>query len=380
MQSRREARRNWGIDLLRIVCMLMVPTLHVLRHGGVLAATKPLTMNYELAWLIETACSCAVDCFALISGYVGYGHRHRFSALLRLCFQALFYTLGWTTLFLALKPELVGRTEVLKAFLPFVGNYWYLTAYFCLYFFMPHLDSVVRGLSESGIRKLIGSTVVVFSLLPTLLQFMASLFAVPKLNVDLTMSVGGYSFVWLAALYVLGACLRKLNVTASRRRCALCFVACVALSWGWRLVADALRHTAGIERLVPALLTYYISPTVLGCAICLLLLFAQLGPGPKAISFARVFAPPSFGVYLWHDAQLPRTHLLKGAFAQLATLQPPLMVAAVLVSALAIWLTGSLIDLVRSKLYVLIRVDSLCDRLGGHLDHALLPERSAWDG
>lgn len=43
MHTARSAKRNWGIDSLRIVCMLMVPVLHVLRNGGVLAATEPLS-------------------------------------------------------------------------------------------------------------------------------------------------------------------------------------------------------------------------------------------------------------------------------------------------------------------------------------------------
>ena len=32
--------RNYGIDLLRVISMIVVMALHVLRHGGVLANAK----------------------------------------------------------------------------------------------------------------------------------------------------------------------------------------------------------------------------------------------------------------------------------------------------------------------------------------------------
>lgn len=62
--------RNYGIDLLRIVSMFMICILHVIGvWGGEASAT--LSLNYNIAWLIECACDCAVNAFALISGYVG---------------------------------------------------------------------------------------------------------------------------------------------------------------------------------------------------------------------------------------------------------------------------------------------------------------------
>ena len=63
-------KRNYGIDLLRMILMLMVVILHVLGHGGVLDATTPLSAKYCVSWLIESFAYCAVNCYALISGYV----------------------------------------------------------------------------------------------------------------------------------------------------------------------------------------------------------------------------------------------------------------------------------------------------------------------
>ena len=64
-------QRNRGIDLLRMAAMWMVVILHILNKGGVLGATAPLSVGCETARLLEIAAYCAVNCYGLISGYVG---------------------------------------------------------------------------------------------------------------------------------------------------------------------------------------------------------------------------------------------------------------------------------------------------------------------
>lgn len=64
-------QRNRGIDLLRMTAMWMVVILHILNKGGVLAAAAPLSAGQGTARLLETAAYCAVNCYGLISGYVG---------------------------------------------------------------------------------------------------------------------------------------------------------------------------------------------------------------------------------------------------------------------------------------------------------------------
>lgn len=71
--------RNYGIDALRIVSMLMVVTLHVLGHGGVLKIAE--SEKYWIVWFLEISAYCAVNCYALISGYVGVYSKYKFSNL-----------------------------------------------------------------------------------------------------------------------------------------------------------------------------------------------------------------------------------------------------------------------------------------------------------
>ena len=77
-------QRNRGIDLLRMTAMWMVVILHILNKGGVLAAAAPLSAGQGTARLLETAAYCAVNCYGLISGYVGVQRRFRYSGALAL--------------------------------------------------------------------------------------------------------------------------------------------------------------------------------------------------------------------------------------------------------------------------------------------------------
>lgn len=62
--------REYGIDILRILSMMMVLILHVFSNGGALNHLIPGTSNYYVGWLLEAMCFCAVDIFAIMTGYL----------------------------------------------------------------------------------------------------------------------------------------------------------------------------------------------------------------------------------------------------------------------------------------------------------------------
>ncbi len=80
--------RNCGIDLLRLVLMFMVCVLHALGQGGVLSAFPVGSAGYRFFYLPETICYCAVDAFALISGYTAReGKKQKYARITEMWFQ-----------------------------------------------------------------------------------------------------------------------------------------------------------------------------------------------------------------------------------------------------------------------------------------------------
>lgn len=62
--------RSYGIDALRCIATLFVLMLHTINRGGVFEASSGL--NRMAILFVELISLSAVNCYALISGYVGY--------------------------------------------------------------------------------------------------------------------------------------------------------------------------------------------------------------------------------------------------------------------------------------------------------------------
>ncbi len=104
-----------GIDLLKIIAMLFITVHHILGHGGVLTSAQGVA--YNLSWFIETMCLCGVNCYAIISGFLGYGKKHRISRYLMLWFQVVFYCLIITIIFF-----IIGYNSIYDIFRSFLDH------------------------------------------------------------------------------------------------------------------------------------------------------------------------------------------------------------------------------------------------------------------
>lgn len=79
--------------------MMMVVMLHTLSKSGLLYDTVVGSLKYEASWFIEIFCYCAVDCFVLISGYVGVRCKFKFSRIILLWLQVVFYNVVCSLIF-----------------------------------------------------------------------------------------------------------------------------------------------------------------------------------------------------------------------------------------------------------------------------------------
>ena len=104
-------RLQW-IESLRIISMFMVIVLHICSKSGVLYNINVNSPGYFMAWLIESFCYCAVNCYALITGYVMAGKtlsgsdRFRYSKIFPLWFQVFFYSAIITVLIKIFIPHI----------------------------------------------------------------------------------------------------------------------------------------------------------------------------------------------------------------------------------------------------------------------------------
>lgn len=62
-----QVKRNFNMELLRIISMFMVLVLHCLLTTGALEYSSGI--RYYVYWFMEALCIIAVDVFVLITGY-----------------------------------------------------------------------------------------------------------------------------------------------------------------------------------------------------------------------------------------------------------------------------------------------------------------------
>lgn len=335
--NEKKHEKNYGIEWLRILSMYMVAVLHTLGQGGIIGSFKQGDLSFSIAWFLETAAFGAVDCFALISGYVGYHSHFRYKKGMRLWFQTFFYTLGITILFAIFMPEAVTKDQWIAAFFPIMKKqYWYMTAYAGLFILIPILNRAIVNLSGRELLKICLAIFVVFSLIPTLLN--ETVFGLG----------GGYSAIWLLLLYICGGfwgkyheiCLTHLPDFCFRHRLFLPFLfylLCTTISF--------LLKMFGFPQYVS-----YTSPTILLGSCALFFLFSLMPCSKKSSRVASFLAPSALSVYLIHVHPLIWNHLML-YFAIGHFPSGPMLFVWVITAALCIYLVCTIIDLPRRLLW-----------------------------
>lgn len=164
----KEIKRNPGIDFLRLLAMYLVVVYHLLFHGGILDAGQ----NSGAAQLLRVLTLCAVDSFALISGYVGLREekpRFPVNRMARLWLQTLFYSLLMLLAAACVYRPILSKSSLLRALLPVASDqYWYVTAYMPLCLMMPWLNALLYRLDRRELGQLAAGLTGLFCLYGTL--------------------------------------------------------------------------------------------------------------------------------------------------------------------------------------------------------------------
>ena len=348
---------NYGIEVLRIVSMIMVVVLHVLGQGGILNNAPFVSPQYHVAWALECLSYCAVNCYALISGYVMVDSTFKYRKIVMLWLQAAFYSVGITLLFLVMGMGNIDTYTLVCSFFPILTKrWWYLTAYAGMFFLIPFMNILLKNLNKKELIMLNISVIGVFSCVGTLMS---------KLMGDIFNLEFGYSVWWLCILYLIGASLKifKDRLKGKKKQIFLGWCICNVITILVHNISVYLPEGFPGGALIPEMLVNYISPTIVGSAICLVILFSDLKIEKMKIRKGIKFISGlTFGVYLIHVD--PRIwSLIEGRFATYGLLPVVEMVSMICVSVFAIFIGCMLIEAVRSWLFKVLKVKESVNRV-----------------
>ena len=344
-------KRNYGIDLLRVVAMFFVAALHIIGIGGIITGSELLSPQFLTAQLLRITMLCAVNCYALISGFVGWDRKPKLSGLAALWLKAVIYCLAITALFARQVP--VDYKTWLSALLPVTtGQYWYLTAYAGLFVLMPLLNFAVRNMPKRELTVTVSGIFLLFCVLP-----------ISPLT-DAFYLHDGYSVLWLAVVYLLGGYLGKYDPLSrlSVGKWLLVFAGSVLLAWAPRMGVLWLKPHYWYDA-YGNILIEYTSPTIVLAAAALLAVFVRLELPSWAETAVKKISPYAFGVYLSHAHPLVFRYVLENRFAYLGTGSVPALVGTVLTAALVICVAGMALDWLVSRVLQLSGIHRLLKKL-----------------
>ncbi len=354
--------RNMGVELFRVVSMMLVVMLHVLGHGGVYSHTDFLSDNYKVAWFLETAAYCSVNCYALISGFANVRSNFKFRRIILLWLEVFTLNVGMTV-FMSLFVPSVELTSLQwrRALMPLLtSEFWYFCSYTLMFPLLPILNKGILSL-----KKYQHIIIMFFLMSPTIIKLISSSMG-ERFRFELA---SGYSTMWLISLYVVGAYFRiygapkwaKWFVTLPT------FILSTLIALMYKLNIEE-KYEAGIIEKDSAIysgrgiLISYISPCMVIASIALLLFFMQIKikhKVPKLI--ISNLGKATFGVFILHVGQFWLwTDFWKyfNAFADMPTWK---MVLWVFIAVIAIYLGFSLISVARIYLFKLLRINKAVD-------------------
>ena len=295
---------------------------------------------------MEVCGYCAVDGFALISGYTASKRPQRYEKIVQMWFQVVFYSfivtmiLGMAGLTIPLEPQ-----EIKKLLMPVTfKSFWYFTAYFALFFMMPILNVFLFSIDEHTAKKTFLVLIVLFS-------------GLGVIN-DPFVSGKGYSAIWLIVLYCLGALAKRIHLFEKRGSLTLgtCFVVMCLCSWGELVLLNSKR------------LINYISPTILLNGLILVVLFSRIKIKGNLI---RKISPLAFGVYLFQINVVVWKTVLKGSCIFIASKPIVAGVGYVFLCAAILFAAGLAVEFLRSRAAIILRIPVLSQKIAGLAEKTL---------
>lgn len=338
--------RNNGIELLRIVSMLMIITLHYLGHGGILINVKLFSFNYILAWSLEALAFVSVNCYVLISGYFLVDSKFKIRKMLKIWIEVLFYSIFIYILMLLIDNKNINIKNIVMSILPVLSkSYWFATTYIALYCLFPFLNILIKSMSKRELQILLALLVFMFSIWPNLMPFSKTL-----------ESGGGVGIAWFICLYFISAYVRLyFNLNIKKRIYLISYFICSLLIVLSKVILEYLAERISVLSKGTTIFYQYNSVLVLVSSISLFMFFINIRIESKDLNkIILKFSSTTFGVYLIHDNNFIRNILWSKIVCSSQYANTDFFISHVIISVIIIYSCCSLIDFFRKIIFAKI--------------------------
>lgn len=343
--------RNLGIEMLRIVSTMMVIMLHTLGSTAILSSYM-YTGKGTVLWMLEILSYCAVNCFAITSGYVSCKSKFKISRLLYLWFQVMFIFVVMTIAWGQIAPDKLDEHAYRDMFFPILADLnWYFTAFFGMSLFSPFMNLLMEKMTKNQHKYLVILIFILFCI-PTRIPEVSDLFKIG----------GGYSMLWLCAMYIIGGYIRIHGVPNRKNRglWLMGYFASSLFVWMYFIiVADITRSTLG-EAKYHRIFLSYTSPFIVLAGICLVEFFLTLEI-KKCSKFISTLGSLTFGIFIFHTQDLYWILVLEGCVNAIAKENTLIVTLGVFGIVIGTFIVCGAATYLQTLLFKLIGINKFCD-------------------
>ena len=354
-------KRNYGLDLLKILSMIYVIILHANGQGGLMSAAGFDDLyHYFIVGFIEVWTICAVDCFALVGGFVSYSEKKKdftIKPIILLWMTTVFVSVVITSITQVINPSLVTKSVWLRSVLPFLSEqYWYFNAYVITILFVPLINRILNVMYEETFVFVLALIFIIFSCFAT---------AGWLVGKDYFRLSRGYTYIWLSILYFIGGGIKKwtTNKELSLKKLWKIFWITITATLMMYVITNLLSaKLCDGKPQINELFYVYFSPFVLFISILYLLIFSKMKVKESYHKMISIITPGVFSAYIVNCHPVIWT-LWVDKFIVLMNYSSLILLLTIVIVSILWVIVISLLDIIRQIIFKKINATLIASKI-----------------
>lgn len=324
-------KRQSNIELLRVITMLGVIILHYNNPsiGGAMKYAVPGSLNFYVLYILESVFVCAVDLFALISGFfLCTSYKRSCWKVIELLVQVILFSEAIYAFKVIIGVESFSAKKIVLHLIP--SNY-FVILYIAVFLISPFINKLLDNITKKQFNMMLVLLLFIFSIEPTIVDVLGEMKNSTVIGLSFVGMYGsqwGYSVVNFILMYIVGAYLRK-NIDSikniSYSKLFIILTICVAIMTIWSRVNDRIGY------ITEKTAWEYCNPVVILSACIIFVCFYKMDIGYRGV--VNKLAAGAFSVFLLHNPILSLIGINKYVNMNCA-----IMLIHIIICALAIYL------------------------------------------
>ncbi len=334
-KSNQATNRESGIELLRIITMIVIVAHHFVVNSGLIPDImneKTFSIDRMFLLLFGWGGKTGINCFVMITGYFMCKSKITIKKFLKLILCIEFYRFIIYAVFIATGMTEFSFIGFVKAVLPISYiDKGFTTAYVIFFLFIPFLNILINGMNKKQHMVLVMLLVFVYTIWNTI----------------------GFKVIfnyvtWFSVIYLIASYIRIYpnRLSESKKMCGALCIIFLLLSWMSVILGTLLAQKLGRN------FAYYLvsdsnKPLALATAVSAFMFFKNLKIG--YIKVINNIAASCFGVLLIHANSFVRPWLWKDLLKVVEHYENGNIILFAILSVLAIYIFCTLIEIIRIK-------------------------------